>query len=85
MDQVKKGRLTRPSHLNSDGKPDGWRSAGYNIAFRFGAQQDSKLRACDGLMRRLTNRCCRDTTPIQLATWDHLARLAHIMAKNGGE
>ena len=55
------------------------------MAFRFGVQQDSKLRACDDLKHSLTNQCCWNRTPIQLVSWDHLARLSRLLSKPGEE
>ena len=73
--QVKKGWLNSPVELEEGGRPKGFRTGKYNIAFRFGAEQAAKLRACDDLRRSLANSACSVLTPIQLASWGHLAQL----------
>ena len=45
-----------PGAPNASGRPDGWQSSRYNIAFCFGVQQDTKMSACDDLKHFLTNR-----------------------------
>ena len=66
--QVGKGWLAPPLPLDSDGDLPVWKSNTCNVAFRFGAKQDSKLRACDDLKHSLTNQCCQVSTPIQLVS-----------------
>ena len=43
--QVGEGWLPPPVPINDAGRPEGWRPRPYNIAFRFGVPQDSRLRA----------------------------------------
>ena len=76
--QVKKGWLNPPVELREDGRPTGMQAGRYNIAFRFGVEQASKLRACDDLRHSLTNSACSVRTPIQLVSWDHLAQLCRL-------
>ena len=46
-----------------------------NIAFRFGVEQQEKLRACGDLRHNMANLCTSVMTPITLPTWDHIAQL----------
>ena len=64
-----------PVELAPSGKPEGFPPNGFNIAFRFGAEQASKLRACDDLRHGLTNEACAVLTPIQMVSWGHIAQL----------
>ena len=41
--------------------------------FRFGVQQEGKLRGCDDLKDSLTNTACLIAPPITLCGWDHIA------------
>ena len=52
---VKKGWLNPPVELADDGCPKGFRTGQYNMAFRFGAEQADKLRACGDFRHSLTN------------------------------
>ena len=63
MAQVEKGRLCDPVALAESGAPEGYAPGGYNVAFRFGVEQASKLRACDGLKRCMTNQACVTEAP----------------------
>ena len=56
MEKVGKGRLSQPVPLDESGKPRGWRSPSYSVAFRFGGQQGAKLRSCDDLNHSWANR-----------------------------
>ena len=85
IQQVENGWLCPPEPLDRAGKPRNPPSSRYNIAFRFGAKQDAKLRACDDLKHSLTNRCCWNKTPIKLAPRGHLAQLSSIMAEQGDD
>ena len=51
MGKAEKGWLCSPAELAVSGKPGGTPSRCYNIAFRFGAEQAAKLRACDDMKR----------------------------------
>ena len=55
------------------------------MAYRLGAQQEAKLRACDDLKHSLANRFCRNKTPIQLVTWGHISKLSRLLTQDGGE
>ena len=57
----------------------------YNVAYRFGAQQDIKLRARDALKHSLGHRFRRSRTPAHLATWCHIAQISRLITKDGGE
>ena len=69
-DQVEMGRLRPLLELAPSGQPDDFPRRGFNIAFRFGAEQAAKLRACDDLNRGLTSAACAALTHIQLVSWD---------------
>ena len=80
-----KGWLAPPLPLDSDGNLPGRKADTCNVAFRFGAKQDSKLRACGDLKHSLTNQCCQVRTPIQLVSWGHLAQLSQLCGGSSGE
>ena len=79
LDQCKKGWLNHPFPLSTDEKPYVLSNPELNIAFRFGVEQGSKLRACDDLRHSRTNLACVVETPIKLVSWDHLAELTHLV------
>ena len=83
--QVEKGWLLPPAELAEDGRPFGWRSANFNIAFRFGVLQQDKLRACDDLKHAMTNLACVISTPNQLLSWDHISQISQLMAEKMGD
>ena len=83
--QVKKGWLLPPAELAADGRPIGWHSEKFNIAFRFGVLQQDKLRACDDLKHAMTNLACAISTPNQLLSWDHISQLSQLMSEKGGD
>ena len=56
----------------------GWKANTWNVAFRFGDKQDSKLRACGDLGNSLANQRCHVRTPIHLVSWGHLAQLSQL-------
>ena len=85
MQQVDKGWLHQPVKLDRDGKPENFTGQSYNIAFRFGVPQSSKLRACDDLRHSLTNEACAVTSPIQLVSWDHIAQIFRLVCSDGRE
>ena len=74
--QVARGWLNRPILLNAAGRFDAAPLSAINPAFRFGAEQLDKLRACGDLKRARTNAACSILTPNSLPTWDHIALLA---------
>ena len=61
--------------LTSLSDPFTLRNKQLNVAFRFGVEQADKLRACDDLRYSRVNLACVVTTPIKLASWDHLAEM----------
>ena len=83
--QVGKGRLAPPLPLDRDGDLPDWKANTCNVAFRFGVEQDSKLRACDNLKHSLTNPCCQVQTPIQLVSRDRLAQLSQLRGRGSEE
>ena len=85
MGQVQKGGLFPPAELAPNGRPLSWRSSDFNIAFRFGAPQQEKLRACDDLKHSTTNMACFIPTPIQLLSWGRISQLSQLMAKHKGD
>ena len=58
LEQVEKGWLRQPVELAHSGQPDVFPRRGSNIAFRFGAEQAAKLRACDDLKHGQTTTAC---------------------------
>ena len=79
IEQCDKGWLNRPFPLCSEDRPFVLNNPELNIAFRFGVEQSSKLRACDDLRHSRTNLACIVETPIKLVSWDHLAELTHLV------
>ena len=75
--QCNKGWLCKPFPLCSEGSSFRLSNPDLNIAFRFGVEQGSKLRACDDLRHSRTNLSFVVETPIKLVRWDHLAELTH--------
>ena len=63
----------------------GWKANTCNVAFRFGAKQDSKLRACGDLKHGLANQCCQVRTPTPLVSWGHLAQLSQLCGGKSDE
>ena len=51
MGQVGRGWLPQPPPHDDTGEMGGWLSSIYNVASRFGAQQEAKISACDVLKR----------------------------------
>ena len=72
-----------PFLLGESGRPKDIHSDGFNIAFRFGAEQADKLRACDDLRRSLTNSACRVHTTVKLVSWGHVSQLRRSYARDG--
>ena len=77
--QIEKGRLHPPFPLSLDESPSKLVHPRLNVAFRFGVEQGSKLRACDDLRHARTNLACIVETPIKLASWDHVAQLSNLV------
>ena len=73
MSQVQEGWLTPPEILDTAGNFANDPLTPCNVAFRFGVQQEDKLRGCDDLKDSLTNTACRVASPITLCGWDHIA------------
>ena len=48
-----------------------------------GVLQADKLRACDDLMRSLTNLVCSVSTPIHRVSWDRLSQLPNLISRMG--
>ena len=75
MGQVKKGWLAEPLPISPNGTVATYDNGPVNIAFRFGAEQADKLRACDDLKHNDVNLYCAVWTPIILPTWGHIAQM----------
>ena len=78
--QVKSEWPAPPFPLSRESAPYTLLYPTLNIAFRFGAQQADKLRACDDLRYAMTNLACSVVTPTKLASWDHLSELCRTVA-----
>ena len=76
MTQVEKGWLGPPLPIDQDGNVRTYANNGAVIAFRFGIDQQDKIRSCDDLKYSTTNEYCTVGTPIKLPTWDHLSQIA---------
>ena len=68
-----------PFHLAEKETPFKLSHPHLNIAFRFGVEQGSKLRACDDLRYARTNLASIVETPIKLVNWDHVVGLSNIL------
>ena len=53
-----------------------------NVAFRFGAEQADKPRACDDLRYSMTDLACRALTPIKLASWGHVSEMCRSISSD---
>ena len=82
-EQQPKGWLSAPVPLTASGRPIGQPKGGYNIVFRFGAEQADKLRACGDLKHGLANKACQIPTPIKLVSWCHVSQLFRRYASDG--
>ena len=76
LDQVAKGWLSPPMAIDPEGNVATYAANGVVIAFRFGVDQQDKIRSCDDLKYSTTNEYCTVWTPIKLPTWDHLAQIS---------
>ena len=47
--------------------------------------QSGKLRDCGDLKHSMTNLSCTPSTPTQLVSWGHMARLSQLLVKEGGD
>ena len=83
LEQVEKGWPRQPLELAESGFPPGFPPRGYNVAFRFGAEQGANVRACDDLKHSLTNSACAVLSPIQLVSWGHLSQLCRRSCGTG--
>lgn len=79
------GLLDPTAQMGASGRSERWLSRAYNIAFRFGGPDGSKLRARDGLKRRTTNLQCQTKTTIQLDSRGDLGRLSRLTQPVGGD
>ena len=75
LTQVKEGWLSEPIPISPSGDVVGFSVGEVNIAFRFGVDQNEKLRACDDLRHNMVNLATTILTPITLPTWDHISQL----------
>ena len=85
MEHVGRGWLSRTSPLADSGHPPRRRSSSYNVAVRFGAQEDANHRDCDDPKNRWAIRCFRNRTPIHRVTWGHIDQIPSILTKDGCE
>ena len=73
IEQSNKGWLLPPFHLTAASSSFKLTRPELNIAFRFGAEQGAKLRACDDLRHAGTNLACVVETPIKLVRWGQIS------------
>ena len=79
MEQVEKGLLDGPPPYDSNGQlPTGEGPGKVNPAFRFGVNQEEKLRAAGALKRSRTNAASAIHSPLNLPTWDHFAAVVRM-------
>ena len=78
LEQVSLGWLSEPLPISTKGDVPGLQVGSPNIAFRFGAEQQEKLRACDDIRPNIVNLCASVLTPITLPTWGHIAQLSKL-------
>ena len=74
--QVHLERLSDPIPIDNSGRVQGFSLEGANSAFRFGVEQDQKLRACGDLKQNMANLRTSVYTPIALPTWGHISEMA---------
>ena len=82
LEQVSSGWLSEPLPISANGDVPGLQVGSANIAFRFGVEQQEKLRACDDLRHNMVNLCTSVLTPITLPTWDHISQLSKNVYKH---
>ena len=68
ISQVHLGWLSDPIPIDDSGRAHGFSLEGANFAFRFGVEQNGKLRACGDLRQNMVNLCTSVYTPITLPT-----------------
>ena len=74
--QAQLGWLSDPIPIDNIGMSHGLSLEGANFAFRFGVEQNGKLRAFDDLRQNMVNLRTSVYTPITLPTWDHISETA---------
>lgn len=75
MGQCQLGRLRGGFPLTDAVRTPSDIGAQLNAAFRFGVEQEAKLRECDDLKRDMVSLSCRFVAPIKLVSRGHLAEL----------
>ena len=79
MSQAQSGWWSGPLPIDNSGRVSRFSLEGANFAFRFGVEQNEKLRARDGLKQNMANLRTSVFAPITLPTWDHISQMArHI-------
>ena len=81
MKQCELGWLFPPLPLPSTDTPFNLNFPKLHVAFRFGAEQSDKLRACDDLRHAETNLACVVETPINPVSRDHLVAASNLVSK----
>ena len=75
LTQVQEGWLSEPIPISPSGDVVGFSVGDVNLAFRFGVDQNGKLRARGDLRRNMVNLDTSILTPITLPTWGHVSQL----------
>ena len=83
--QVAAGWLDGPIPTPGSGILPDTRPGVVNIAFRFGAEQEDKLRACDDLKHNWVNLACSVWTPITLPLRGQIAHSALNLRKHNAD
>ena len=84
--QTQEGWHSEPIPISPSGDVVCFSVGEANLAFRFGVEQNEKLRACGDLRHNMVNLATSILTPITLPTWDHISQLTkdvHHAQKNG--
>ena len=76
LSQAQLGWISDPIPIDKSGRAHGFSLEGANFAFRFGAEQNEKLRARDDLRQNMVNLRTSVYTPITLPPWDHISEMA---------
>ena len=71
-----------PFPLSTLGEPFTLADKSLDIAFRFGSEKGTKLRARGDLRHSMTNLACVVLTPGTLAAWDRLAGISRLLNKD---
>ena len=77
ISHVQLGWLIGPIPIGNIGMAHGFSLAGANVSFRFGVEQNDKLRECDDLKQNMVNLRTSVFTPITLPTWDRISQMAN--------